>query len=308
MSTISVVGSMNMDIGIEVEKFPEEGQSIFVTKTSRNYGGKGANSAIALAKLGVNTKFFGAVGEDDFGHELRNNLDNFGIDSSKVMILSANTGVAYVIVDAKSENRIIVDPGANEAITAQDLDKMKEAIFEDTDLFLIQLEISQEGILWVVDECRKHGKKLIVDAGPIRGITGEQLSNTYCVSPNKTELEALVGKKLEGDDAVREAARQLLDYNIEHVVVKMGSRGSMYVGAEESFIVDAFSVDAVDTTAAGDSFMAGLSKCLAEGKSFREAMIYGSKCGAIAVTRKGACPSLPSYEDVENFESFLKKE
>lgn len=305
MKQVCVIGSINLDVVLQVDRVPQAGENLYARAVLTNCGGKGENAAIALSQLGVSTSFLGCVGNDETGKRLTENLTEHGVDASHLCVRNCASGVAYIILEANSENRIIVAPGANETMTRADIRAQTDFI-RQADLVLIQLEIAPECIEEIVCICRELDKRLIVDAGPVRGIRVEQLSGAYCVSPNESELEALAGRKLGSMDEVKQAALELLRLGIGSVLVKLGSKGCLFQSAEESFIIPAFSVEAVDTTGAGDSFMAGYCAALLDGKLPREAAEYACKCGAIAVTKMGAS-ALPTWREVENFESFLRK-
>ena len=201
---------------------------------------------------------------------------------------------------------MIVYAGANDAITPEDIRTVCRPVIEEAELVLIQLEITREAIYEIIRLCKELGKRLVIDAGPAYGWSASDLSGAWLVSPNETELSTLAGRILTGREEILSGARQLLAEGIEHVIVKLGEHGSLYVSGETVIEMPAYSVHAVDTVAAGDSYMAGLCKCLSEGMDMRTAMDYASKCGAVAVTRTGAVSSLPSAEDIARFDMFLK--
>lgn len=306
MGKVCVIGSINMDVVMEVSKSPAAGEAIIARSVKKNPGGKGENAAIALAKLGVDTAYYGCVGKDAFGEELLENLKNYPVDASRVSRSDVNTGTAYIIVEESGENRMIVYAGANEAITPEDIRTVCRPMIEASELVLIQLEITREAIYEIIRLCRELGKRLVIDAGPAHGWSAGDLSGAWLVSPNETELSTLAGRKLDGKEEILSGARELLAAGITHVIVKLGDQGSLYVSKDAVIEVPAYPVKAVDTVAAGDSYMAGLCKCLSEGMEMKSAMEYASKCGAVAVTRAGAVSSLPSAEDITRFETFLR--
>lgn len=306
MSRVCVIGSINMDVVMEVSKAPVAGEAIIAKSVKRNPGGKGENAAIALAKLGVDTAYYGCVGRDAYGDELLENLKKYPLDASRVGRSETGTGTAYIIVEESGENRMIVYAGANEAITPADIRAVCRPMIEESDLVLIQLEITREAIYEIISLCQELGKRLVIDAGPAHGWTASDLSGAYLVSPNETELSTLLGRRLSGREEIISGARKLQAAGIGHVIVKLGEKGSLYVCGDRLLEVPAYHVKAVDTVAAGDSYMAGLCKCLSEGMEMRDAMEYASKCGAVAVTRPGAVSSLPSAEDIACFKTFLR--
>lgn len=305
MGKVCVIGSINMDVVMEVKKAPAAGEAMIARGVKKNPGGKGENAAIALAKLGVDTVYFGCVGNDAYGDELVENLKKYPLDASRMKRADVGTGIAYIIVEESGENRMIVYAGANEAITPEDIRSICGPMILESELVLIQLEITREAIYEIIRLCRELGKRLVIDAGPAHGWSAGDLAGAYLVSPNETELSTLVGRQLVGREEMISGARELLAAGIGHVIVKLGEQGSVYVCGDTVIEVPAFPVHAVDTVAAGDSYMAGFCKCLSEGIKIRDAMEYAGKCGAVAVTRPGAVSSLPSAEDIARFEDFL---
>ncbi|WP_195282165.1 ribokinase [Harryflintia acetispora] len=303
---IAVIGSINMDVVLRVERAPSAGQNIYVESTGLVCGGKGANAAIALSRLGEEVAFCGCVGADDNGMRLLENLKQEGVDISPVIVREGiDSGTAYILLERDGANRIVVAPGANETLKAEDMHRYALPLIRRSELVLINLEMSMTCINEIVQLCRQEHKCLVIDAGPVRGVRPEQLAGAYCVSPNETELEALAGRPLNGMDEVRRAAGELLDLGIERVLIKLGGRGCCMVSRQESYILPAYEVRVVDTTAAGDSFMAGFCSALAVGLEEREAVRRANMCGAVAVTRTGAAPSLPCRKDIEMFDAFL---
>lgn len=306
MGKVCVIGSINMDVVMEVSKAPASGEAIIARSVKKNPGGKGENAAIALAKLGADTTYYGCVGKDAFGDELLENLKKYPLDASRVSRSDASTGTAYIIVEESGENRMIVYAGANEAITPEDIQNVCRPMIEEAQLVLIQLEITREAIYEIIRLCKELGKRLVIDAGPAHGWSASDLSGAWLVSPNETELSTLAGRTLSGREEILAGARELLAEGIEHVIVKLGDQGSLYMSGETVIEMPAYPVRAVDTVAAGDSYMAGLCKCLSEGMEMRAAMDYASKCGAVAVTRTGAVSSLPSAEDIARFDQIKR--
>ncbi len=306
MAKAIVAGSANMDVVLSVSHAPKGGESIFCDDMQFIGGGKGSNQAIALARLGMDTAFFGCVGNDQEGDALVALLTASGVDTSLVMRCAAHTGMAYVILERGGENRIIVSPGANESITLQHIEALRAQISK-AEIVLLQLEIPLEVVSALIQVCRQEQVRVVVDAGPIRGCTPQMLRGAYCVSPNQSELSALLGKEITSEQDMIEAAKELLTYDIDCILLKLGSRGCMYIDHKQTIALSAFRVDVVDTTAAGDSFTAGFAAALMEGMDIPSAMEYANKCGSVAVTRMGASSSLPSKEDIENFSTFLKK-
>ena len=306
MKKICAIGAINMDVYLEVESSPENGETTVALESSKAHGGKGSNAAIAMRKLEADTQYFGCVGDDAHGMELINNLKDMGIDVSNMSVKeNVPTGTAYIILEKNGDNRIIAAPGGNQSITREEIRENCYEMIKESDIVLIQLEISREGILEILEICRELDKKLVLDAGPSKGWSPEDFKGVYLVSPNETELSDLIGKKVTNRDEIIKGAQELLNAGVENVLVKLGREGSIFINNDEIIEQESYQVNTLDTTAAGDSYMAGFSKGLMDGLTIEESMDLGSKCGAVTVTRLGAAPSLPSLEDLENFDKFL---
>lgn len=305
MSYIAVLGSINMDVTINVKNVPQAGQSIYCQGVGYNCGGKGANAAIALSKLGVPTRFFGCIGNDEYGSRLKENLAQSGLDTKQIAQADCASGVAYILVEQNGENRIIVSPGANEAITPAMVREQCYSLIENAEIVLIQLEIAVPALDEIIGLCKQLNKKLVIDAGPVRGVTLDKMEGIFCLSPNQTEAAALVGFAVETMADVEKAAQIMLATDVEHVLIKMGGLGAYYASKTGAMHIPAFKVNVLDTTAAGDSFTAGLCAALYNGAGMPAAIEYASKCGAIAVTRIGASASCPCKADVEQFETLF---
>lgn len=307
MNKVLVIGSINMDIIISVTKMPEAGENVYCNDLSYACGGKGSNQASALASLGVDTTFLGAVGNDSYGKIVLEDLKSNNVDIKHIKTLGDQTGIAYIMLEEDGSNRIIVAPGANETLTIEHIDEFLIPLLGDIDMVVLQLEISLDCVKRILELCKKYGVKSFVDAGPIRGCKAEDLKDAWCVSPNESELAALFGKEeITEEEEIIEAGKVLIDMGVECVLIKLGSKGSMYISKDEVRKEGIYKVKTVDTTGAGDCFSAGFVYGIANGKSIRQAHTIASKCGAIAVTKKGARGSLPTVEAIENFEKFME--
>ncbi|HCT89883.1 MAG TPA: ribokinase [Lachnospiraceae bacterium] len=301
MKPVMVVGSINMDVFFTLPRMPEGGESIYCYDQMQAGGGKGANQALALHGLGIPTFFCGAVGRDDKGAALLSMFHGRGLDTGLILEKEAETGSAYILLEQTGENRIIVVPGANERLTVGDMKQRVLPVLEHCGLLLLQLEIPLEVIEFLLEKAAALGVPAVVDAGPIRGCSLKQLRRAWCISPNKSELAALTGRSPESEEELMEACQQILDAGPSCVLVKLGERGCFYMDRNRHFMTPAYSVWAVDTTAAGDSFTAGFVAGLRAGAAPQAAARLACQCGALAVTRKGAYPSLPAREDVNAF-------
>ncbi len=300
---VVVVGSSNFDVVVNADHPPREGENILAANLKFFPGGKGANQAVAVKRLGANVTFIGAVGKDIIGDFLAGHLEANGIDTKWVRREEGrSSGCAFISIYPSGNNSIVVDPGANRTLTPDDIDRAQEAIAE-ADAVLTVLEIPMETVEAVLRAGRKAGKLTVLDAGPPRQCSTEILKLADIISPNETELEALSKQTVGGRESVEVAARKLLELGAETVVVKMGSDGSMLATSEGARHFPAARIKAVDPTAAGDAFTAALTVKLAAGEKIEDAMRYANLAGALAVTKLGALPSLPTREEVEAFAS-----
>lgn len=303
MSRILVVGSLNMDFVIDVDKMPLAGETILGKNVTLVSGGKGANQAYAAGKLGGNIRMIGAVGDDVYGKMLRENLESVGVDTSGVeTIKGVPSGNAFITVDGNGENSIIVIQGANALVTKELIDR-HIGLIESCDTVIMQLEIPLDVVTYVKEIAKEKGKKVILDPAPAKeGLSEEFFRGFDIVKPNETELQTLVGRKMNTKEELIEGAKELLEKGIEKVIVTLGKDGSMLVTKDSYKEFQAQKVNAVDTTAAGDSFTAAFTVALEKGASDSEAIEFGNKVSGIVVTRKGAQTSIPTMEEVINHE------
>jgi len=296
---ILVVGSANIDLVASAPHCPRPGESIIGGTFKTVTGGKGANQAVAAARLGAKTFFAGCVGDDSFGQMQRDSLSVEGIDISHLKTdTSQPTGTALICVAEDGQNSIVIIPAANYSIRPDDVENLRDVI-ENVDAVLLQLEIPLETVEAVLDAAREADTLAIVDAGPAQGVPRSIIGKASIVSPNETEAEAITGIPVDSLDDARRAANALMELGASEVVMKLGSLGSLYVG-EDDIHVPAFKVRAVDTTAAGDAFTAALA-CAWEAMPRREALTFANAAGALAATKAGAQPSMPAREDVNAF-------
>jgi ribokinase len=298
---VVVAGSNNFDMVVNTERFPRQGENLLASNLKFFPGGKGANQAVAVARLGAKVTLIGAVGQDFIGDFLLRNLEANGIDTRWIKREpSRTTGCAFIAIYPSGNNSIVVDPGANFTLQPADIGKTKESIAA-ADAILTVLEIPMETVEATLRAGREAGKLTVLDAGPPRRCSAELLGLADIVSPNETELEALSGQPVQGRESARKAAEKLLDLGARTVVVKMGSDGSMLVNPEGAKHFPAHKIEAVDPTAAGDAFSAALTVKLASGAAIDDAIRYANAAGALAVTKLGALPSLPTRDEVEAF-------
>ncbi len=311
MADILVVGSINMDLLLQTARVPEAGESFIGSRYSWVPGGKGANQAAAAAKAGGAVTFLGKLGDDANGAVLLRGLSETGIDVSKVLTArEAPTGLAVIIVEPSGENRIIVFPGANLELTPGDVTDVfgnGPAEIRGFDAVMLSFEIPVDVIEQTVTSANAAGIPLYVDAGPPRPLHPDVLKGVRLLSPNRTELAALTDLPAVTMDETRAAAAALFRRLApEYLIVKLGAEGCLLLtsggsGGPEQRHVPAYPVQAVDGTAAGDAFTAGLAVEHLRTGNMAEAVRFGSAAGALAASKLGARPSLPTRAEVEEF-------
>jgi ribokinase len=298
---VVAVGSANFDMVVRAERLPREGESLLAANLKFFSGGKGANQAVAAARLGARTTFLGAVGRDMIGDFLVDEMKRGGIDTRWVKHSAQHTtGCAFVTIYPNGNNSIVVDPGANFTLRPRDIERAR-AVIARADALVTVLEIPIETVEAALRIARKEGKLTVLDAGPPRPCPRELLKLADIVSPNETELETLSGVKVSGRDSAREAAEKLLAAGVKTLVLKLGRDGSMLVNSAGAKHFPARKVKAVDPTAAGDAFTAALTIQVASGVRIEEAIRYANCAGALAASKLGAQPSMPTRREVEKF-------
>lgn len=299
MKKILIIGSLNMDIVLETPRIPKVGETISGKNIMQTPGGKGANQAYAVGKLGGNVGMIGAVGDDSFGHTLKENLESVGVDAAGVEMFSGEpTGQAYIAVDEKGENSIILIAGTNGMITKEMIKNNLKKI-QESDIIIMQLEIPLEVVEYVKELAVEFGKIVILDPAPaIANLPDSFWKGIDYIKPNETELEILIGKEMKNLEELKKGARIMLEKGVKNVVVTLGGDGCLFVSAEREEFFPANKVKVVDTTAAGDSFTAGMALALSKGENCKEAIQFGQKVSAIVVSRMGAQTSIPAIEEL----------
>ena len=298
MKKCAVIGSINMDMVLSVPRFPAAGETLTGGNFQTMPGGKGANQAVALGRLGAPVRMAGRVGDDAFGRRYLDHFRKNGVDVRAVdAVAGTATGVADILVNAAGENCIVIAPGANGLCDLEWLDRALEAT-ADCEIFLLQLEIPLDTVAEAVRQFRKMGKTILLDPAPAVPLSEDVLSAVDFLTPNETELKA-VTSGLPEDAGIEERVRHLVGGSGRVVVHKRGADGA-YIGTRDGIEhVPGFSVRAVDTTAAGDTFNAGLAAGLAMGWPLRDAVRLANAAGALAVTAYGAQEGMPSLEQAQ---------
>ena len=300
MKKIMVIGSLNMDLVTMSSRHPKLGETVIGKDFFEIPGGKGGNQAVAIAKLGGDVTMLGCVGDDSYGKKLILGLEENNIDTKYIKKGKKSTGIATIVVDDNADNTIIVVPGANFELTVEDIDKNIELI-KKTDIVLLQLEIPLDVVEYILEKAKEYNKITILNPAPANKLSHEVIKNIDYLVPNETELELLSGRSTNTVEEVLEASKKMMDLGIKNLIVTMGKNGSIFVGKNKTFIVGIHRVGAIDPTAAGDSFIGGVIRMLAESKDIKEAMEFGAKAGAITVTKEGAQSSLPTWKEVMNY-------
>ncbi len=303
--SIIVFGSINIDLVATAPRLPVAGETLLGRDFFQTPGGKGANQAVALARLGVPTQMVGRVGGDSFGAELVNNLKASGVQTDNVFVdETVNSGVATIAVNDAGENQIIIIPGANGRVNQSDVERLSPLLPGATTL-LLQFEIPMSTVIAAASSARQAGVTVILDPAPAQmDVPAELYPLVDIITPNEVEAAQLVGFPVFGEESAKKAAAVLLQRGVKCAIVKLGAKGVFCATPEETFFVPAFQVQAVDTVAAGDAFNGGLAAALFEGQSIRQAVVWGAAAGAMAATKPGAQPSLPNRA---TFDTFLKE-
>ena len=299
MTDVFVLGSINQDFVLKVERRPEPGETVTNAELSTHNGGKGANQAAAAALLGASVTILGRVGDDEFGEPLVRALEEKGIDTGLVERASgASTGAALITVTPDGENAITVAPGANRSLAPEDVDAAAGAI-GDARVLVVQMEIPVESVLRAVEVAAERGTRALVNLAPTFEVPRGLLEKLDPLVVNEHEAAFLLGSVVEGVDGALSAAPKLLSLGPRSAVITVGEAGAVFASGDSTEHLSAPEVDVVDTTGAGDAFVGALATQLARDAQLEEAVAYAVRAGAAAVTREGAQGALPTPEVVE---------
>ena len=299
MADVFVVGSINQDFVLSVDRRPQPGETVTEAQLSKSNGGKGANQAAAAALLGASVKFLGRVGDDGFGEPLVEALADKGVDTSLIEASpDSSTGTAFITVTPDGENAITVAPGANRTLSADDVDDASDAI-GDARVLVAQMEVPPEVVLRAVEVATKQGTRALVNLAPPTEVPRELLETLDPLVVNEHEAAFLLGEKVEGLEGALSAAQELLALGPGSAVVTLGEDGAVFSDGESKEHLTSPEVEVVDTTGAGDAFVGALAAKLAQEASLEDAVTYAVRAGAAAVTKEGAQGALPTPETVE---------
>jgi len=296
---VVVVGSLNMDLVARAQRLPRGGETLTGDSFFTAPGGKGANQAVAVARLGASVAMVGNVGDDAYGQQLRQALLTEGIDCQGVSVCpGVSSGVALIVVDAASQNAIVVIPGGNGLLSPESVSRF-DALLQRAEVIICQLEVPSTTVAWTLARGRELGRTVILNPAPASGpLPAEWYAYIDYLIPNESEAEALAGVRVNDQESARRAAERLRQLGAGKVIVTLGGDGALLVDAGGSRHFPAPRVQPVDTTAAGDTFVGGFAAGLARGLPEDEAIGFGQRAAALSVTRVGAQPSIPYLKEL----------
>lgn len=298
---VVVVGSLNMDLVTRASRLPRAGETLIGQTFSTVPGGKGANQAVASARLGADVSMIGCVGTDAYGTQLRDALRVEGIDCQAVSTVDGSSGVALIVVDDSSQNAIVIVAGSNGELTPASLQAF-DAVLQAADVIVCQLEVPMKTVGYALKRGRELGKTVILNPAPASApLPAEWYASIDYLIPNESEATALSGVTVDSIDSAKAAATHLIQAGAGKVIITLGAQGALFTDGQGFEHLLAPKVKAVDTTAAGDTFVGGFAAALANGKSEAEAIRFGQVAAALSVTRAGAQPSIPTLHDVQGF-------
>jgi ribokinase len=298
---ITVVGSYATGLTMKVNRLPARGETLLGTGYRVDFGGKGSNQAIGCARLGADVTFISKIGTDTFGDMACNLYLDEGIDVAKLYRTNqAATGVGFILVEsATGQNCIVLDPGANEFLTAEDILTQDQA--NDGSVLLTQLEIPVAAAEAALTRGRRAGATTILNPAPVRPLPPAVLQLVDILTPNASEAKVLAGRRPDDQIAPETVARELIAKGVKQVVMTLGEEGALMVAGATAKHIEAIAVNAVDTTGAGDAFNAGFAVALASGAGVEDAVKFAVITGGLAVTKEGVVPALPNRQDILSF-------
>lgn len=306
MQKLTVLGSINADHVIQVPHFPQPGETLSGQNYHIVYGGKGANQAVAAARLGAKVDFIACIGEDKIGLEMKQAFQKDGINTDSIATIQGETtGIAMIQVADSGENSIVISAGANAHLTTDIVDKFKQKIL-DADALLMQLETPLDAIIYATKIAKQAGKHTMLNPAPAKALPDELLAQLTMITPNETEAEVLTGVKVVDEQSAAQAAAVFHQKGVAIVLITLGAKGVFISHNALQKIIPGFRVQAKDTTAAGDTFNGALVTALLEQKSLEEAIQFAHAAAAISVTRFGAQTSIPNRQETLDFLANIK--
>lgn len=300
MFKITVIGSLVMDLVIKLEKFPKEGDTLFGDQINYYLGGKGANQAYALTRLGANTEMIGMVGNDNFGKAFIDTFKKAGTKVSNILVSDkVGTSLAVIQSNYKAENKIVVMHGANYEFSAKELKKV-ESVLKNSDLVITQLELRPEIEEAIIKICAKFKVPVQLNPAPAYKLSKDILSKVTYITPNDLELSILTGMKTDTIENAKNAVKKLLSLGPKNVISTLGGNGAMIGDKKGIRHIPGFKVKVVDTVGAGDAFNGGFAYAISKGYKIDEAVRFANAVGGLAVTKQGAFPSMPSLKQVND--------
>lgn len=298
MNKVTVLGSLNVDTILKINRLPKPGETMQMNSKQNAGGGKGANQAIAAARCGAKTSFIGKIGNDANGAMMLELLKEAEIDTDAITYSASGTGQAFILLQESGENSILVYGGANQELSLEDIDQAQAKIAA-SDFLITQFETPLAGGEYAFELAKKAGVKTILNPAPAKQVPPEMLSLTDLITPNETEAQALTGIEVKDEVSCQQAAQKLQALGVKNVIITLSSKGAFYQTKTTHGFVPAFKVQAVDTTAAGDTFLGSLSSQLDTDFTNIEAAIrFANKASSLAVQKLGAIPSIPTYAEI----------
>jgi ribokinase len=298
---VLVIGSANFDMVFLAERFPKSGETVFAKNFQMFPGGKGANQAVCVSKLGKKVYFLGKIGNDIFGERLKDSMEIAGVDLQYLLIdNNESTGLAFITVNKSGQNQIVVNSGSNKNLRPSDIEENK-ILFDLTNLTLLQLEVPLETVLRAAKLAKEHGHTVILNPAPARNIPERLLRLVDYLTPNKTEAEFLTKISVTDKETASRAAQKLFRKGVSAVIITLGDKGSILVTPMKTEIFPATKVAAVDTTAAGDAFNSALACAIVSQVNVESAIKFATKVAALSVTRIGAQTSMPTQRELLEF-------
>lgn len=298
---VVVVGSLNMDLVTRAERLPRGGETLIGKSFATVSGGKGANQAVAAARLGAQVSMVGCVGDDAYGEQLRSALLAEQIDCQAVSVVEGSSGVALIVVDDSSQNAIVIVAGGNGLLSPEKVAGF-DRVLQEADVIICQLEVPPATVGYTLKRGRELGKTVILNPAPASGpLPAQWYGSIDYLIPNESEASALSGVAVDSLESAEAAAGRLITAGAGKVIITLGAQGSLFANGRSFEHFPAPKVKAVDTTAAGDTFVGGFAAALAAGKSEADAIRFGQVAAALSVTRAGAQPSIPTLSDVQAF-------